>query len=336
MSLPSGYTWLEYIESTGAQYIDTGFKPNNNTRVVMDITPVSVDGTHLFGSRSSNSASDYFLLLCTGGHYRDDYAADKLVTTITPSGRVVIDKNKNSITIGGTTSTHTAASFTGAYPIALLASNTGGRVTYFTKAKLYSCRIYSNGTLVRDFIPCKNASGVVGLWDDANSQFYANAGSGAFTAGPVYVGTHKTLISGTLYDVKGGKCLVNGTAYSIKKGRTLIGGTGYDITFEKTVGKTWVINEHLYASAFNTSYWFNARFVSNGRVFYGFFAQWVSYDYQMGYFTKVDQSTYDQTYAMNTNETWSWVMGEAYRTITFYEPPTGDLLTWLQANATPQ
>lgn len=43
--------------------------------------------------------------------------------------------------------------------------------------------------------------------------------------------THKTLVNGTAYEVKGGKCLVNGTVYSIKNGRTLIGGTGYDITF---------------------------------------------------------------------------------------------------------
>ena len=42
---------------------------------------------------------------------------------------------------------------------------------------------------------------------------------------------HKTLVNGTVYEVKGGKCLVNGTSYAIKKGRTLIGGTGYDITF---------------------------------------------------------------------------------------------------------
>ena len=45
------------------------------------------------------------------------------------------------------------------------------------------------------------------------------------------IGTHKTLVNGTIYEVKGGKCLVNGTSYDIKKGRTLIGGTGYDITF---------------------------------------------------------------------------------------------------------
>lgn len=44
--------------------------------------------------------------------------------------------------------------------------------------------------------------------------------------------THKTLVNGTVYEVKGGKCLVNGTSYDIKKGRTLIGGTGYDITFK--------------------------------------------------------------------------------------------------------
>lgn len=43
--------------------------------------------------------------------------------------------------------------------------------------------------------------------------------------------SHKTLVNGTAYEVKGGKCIVGGTVYNILKGRTLIGGTGYDITF---------------------------------------------------------------------------------------------------------
>ena len=42
---------------------------------------------------------------------------------------------------------------------------------------------------------------------------------------------HKTLVNGTVYEVKGGKCLVNGTSYDIKKGRTLINGTVEDIVF---------------------------------------------------------------------------------------------------------
>lgn len=148
--------------------------------------------------------------------------------------------------------------------------------------------------------------------------------------------THKTLINGTVYEVKGGKCMVGGTVYNILKGRTLINGTGYDITFEEAIGKTWVINERLYSSAFNDSYQFNVSFVSNGQTFSGFFAKWVSSEYQLGYFTDVNQSAYNQIYTMDMAGTRSWSMGEAYRTITFSEPPTGDLLTWLQANAVQQ
>ena len=53
---------------------------------------------------------------------------------------------------------------------------------------------------------------------------------------------HKTLVNGTAYEVKGGKCLVNGTAYSIKNGRTLIGGAGYDITFAPTYDSVFANN----------------------------------------------------------------------------------------------
>ena len=40
----------------------------------------------------------------------------------------------------------------------------------------------------------------------------------------------KVEVSGTGYDLKGGKTLIGGTAYAIKKGRTLVSGTGYDIS----------------------------------------------------------------------------------------------------------
>lgn len=148
--------------------------------------------------------------------------------------------------------------------------------------------------------------------------------------------SHKTFVNGTIYDVKGGKCRVNGTSYEIKKGRTLINGTGYDITFGETISKTWVINAILYATAFNDSYQFNVNFVSNGRRFYGFFAKWVSPDYVIGYLTAGNLLDYNAVFTMDMVGNRSWPLGEAYRTITFYEPPTGTLLTWLQANAVQQ
>ena len=62
--------------------------------------------------------------------------------------------------------------------------------------------------------------------------------------------THKTLINGTVYEVKGGKCMVNGTVYNILKGRTLIGGTGYDITFPSAGRKIETLNvgQSVYAN----------------------------------------------------------------------------------------
>lgn len=42
---------------------------------------------------------------------------------------------------------------------------------------------------------------------------------------------HKTLISGTAYEISGGKTLINGTAYSIKDGKTLVDGTAYEVGF---------------------------------------------------------------------------------------------------------
>lgn len=65
--------------------------------------------------------------------------------------------------------------------------------------------------------------------------------------------THKTLVNGTAYEVKGGKCMVNGTAYDIKKGRTLIGGTGYDLTFAPSYNPVFANNtwEQIIAACHN-------------------------------------------------------------------------------------
>lgn len=145
--------------------------------------------------------------------------------------------------------------------------------------------------------------------------------------------THKTLVNGTAYEIKGGKCLVNGTVYNILKGRTLIGGTGYDITFEEAIGKTWVINEKpdIPGSLVSWNADFICEAISSTQECYvitmGYYPN--AGLYAIGYGRRVIGST-DVYYS-----TKGW-LNNGYRTITFTEPPTGDLLTWLQENATPQ
>ena len=53
----------------------------------------------------------------------------------------------------------------------------------------------------------------------------------------------KTLIGGTAYEIKAGKCLIGGTAYAIQKGRTLINGTGYDIAIASLYDPVFANNE---------------------------------------------------------------------------------------------
>ena len=49
---------IEYIEATGSQYIDTGFKPNNNTCIEIQVMlPTSQAGktTRFFDTRNTSS-----------------------------------------------------------------------------------------------------------------------------------------------------------------------------------------------------------------------------------------------------------------------------------------
>ena len=242
MALPSGYTKLDYIQSSGTQYINTGFTPKGNSRVVMDFENMLIpaDAAALFGARTDTEKNVFGMWFDTTAvqpHYGNVTYNTKPIAVASYNVRQIYDLNKGVATVGGTSVTFNQLTFNSGCNLTLLAINTNGTVDERrASGKLYSAKIYDNGTLVRDFIPCKNASGTIGLWDNVNSVFYANAGTGTFSTGT----KHKTLIDGTGYEIKSGRVLIAGTGYDIKKGRTLIGGTGYDIKFCVPVGELTV------------------------------------------------------------------------------------------------
>lgn len=187
-----------------------------------------------------------------------------------------------------------------------------------------------------------------GLYDSSNAS-YSNCirpalilpqdmevdSSGNVTLPPP--ATHKTLVNGTVYEVMGGKCLVNGTVYNILKGRTLIGGTGYDINFEPDVSLTWYFNETIDITSQPDKFWGYSSGIAVSFVsgYYGFTYDHLIRDYDdtYGVRTLIYYRKVTETRELAYRNGWR---GEVYRTITFDELPTGDLLTWLQANATPQ
>lgn len=187
---------VEYIESSGTQYIDTGFMPNQDTRVVVDIeiTKQTTASVCIIGARvqSSSTAAEMFNFwsMNTGTTVRSDYFGTNQSKSFSAVGnRLTIDKNKNVCTFDSNTLTNTAAS--GSVPLNLyvLTCNNAGAVnaSYNVMAKLYACKIYDNGVLVRDYLPYYDANGVACLYDAVNDSFAYNAGSGVFTASESFI-----------------------------------------------------------------------------------------------------------------------------------------------------
>lgn len=196
VGLPDGYTQLQYIESHGTEYIDTGFKPNQNTRLVLDVgKPTSGydtadDSQGLFGARTAPNDNAYNFFMRsdgTGNPSLDDYGTTRQNTeTQFTYDRATIDKNKNVTSINSTTYTHTEQTFACLYTLYIFACNSSDVAGFMCTVRFYSMRIYSssedgNDLLIRNFIPVKNPDGEYGLYDLVDGKYYGNSGTGAFT-----------------------------------------------------------------------------------------------------------------------------------------------------------
>lgn len=174
--LPKGYFRCEYIESDGTNYIDTGFKPDQDTGLSMDVHVIEGGTGFLFGSRvnsSANSASHSFSMAqISGASLRSDYGSVESSIAISPLQRLSVEKDKNVTTVNGTSVTAAEQSLSPDYPIYLLAVNTKGGASLFTRARIYSCQIFDNGEKVRDYVPCVSPDGYFGLYDLVTDEFY--------------------------------------------------------------------------------------------------------------------------------------------------------------------
>lgn len=176
MALPSGYTPLEYIESTGSQYVDTGI--TDLIEFITDIQFTRSGARALMGYGSE--AGQYF------GINANDFLELGLSVISSVSGT---KRNVVTFEVGASTTTLTADGVTISRNRTAAIANTfkifGGVEGYTCSGKIFSGEVYIANTLVRNFLPCTNPSGEVGLYDDVNGVFYGDAAGVGFVAGPV-------------------------------------------------------------------------------------------------------------------------------------------------------
>ena len=181
-NVPTGYTELEYIQSTGTQYIDTGVSGNATIKITAQASTIKGSSQALLSSTSGAQGGTWFGEFTTNQKWGIGTGAG--LTTIAPTTKITaeiaFDGNGCSGTVNGESVTRSATSPQGSWYM----MNDGGN-SYPFSGKVWNCQIAQNGTLVRNFIPCKNAAGVVGMFDTVSQTFFANAGTGTFIAGPM-------------------------------------------------------------------------------------------------------------------------------------------------------
>lgn len=186
-TLPEGYTQVEYIESTGTQYIDIGFNGGNNYTIKCKIQDVGRT-TFVFSDYKDNVANENLGLYVLGsGTYGIYYTSTQKFLSSTAGDIKNIDFALNSTgltyTINEETGTSSYTPTTNNGNVVLF--RRGNSDTYYSSTKLYNFKIFNgSNTLVRNLIPCyRNSDNVIGMYDLVNDVFYTNAGTGTFLKG---------------------------------------------------------------------------------------------------------------------------------------------------------
>ena len=205
--IPDGYIALEYIQSSGGQYIDTGVMPNQRTRCVIDADVLSSNtgDNHHLGSISQGS--NYFAIRLKSdlSGYAARWGTQPITDVVSAGavfGRHTFDRNQNEVIIDDaepTTFPATIWSISLSFPLFAF-RNSQTSYNGFISMSLYSCQVYDDGALVRDFRPYRNDDGDVGLYDMVTRQFFSNLGEGAFSAGPEISPADQTLDPYTWYE----------------------------------------------------------------------------------------------------------------------------------------
>ena len=198
--LPEGYTAVEYIVAPRDSYINTGYKPNQDTRVAMDVTVQGAreywfgawnvawnDGAYALGNDNGEVYCGYGSGATCGGIKVDDKGL--------PNGRVTVALEKGVVytnDVVWSNAHRSDATFSVEYNLYLFAQNRKGTAKPGDGQGdiiCHGCTISEGEMVKRDFVPCVRMSdGAVGFYDlaatGADKVFYANDGTGTFAIPP--------------------------------------------------------------------------------------------------------------------------------------------------------
>lgn len=178
------YTQIEYLQSSGTQYINLGIKPQVDELIEIKYQYVGVQSTVVMGCRNSSSSGKY-IIVGSGTSGTKIYAALGTASNMT---LIDFDQNVHSVVVNtsqslGAADNGTAISIgtfsTNNLNIFLFAANQAGSASLQSTARIMEVKIGTRLWLV----PVRN--GQTGyMYDKFSGTLFGNAGTGSFILGP--------------------------------------------------------------------------------------------------------------------------------------------------------
>lgn len=181
---------VEYLESDGTAYIDTGVKVASTVRFIMDmyIDAEAEKYIGLFGGRTASLENAVSVAIIPDIKWRWYYGTGSGAISVTNSARHVFDNNTNGArriyVDGSLLNAISAQTFSTDVDFYIFGINNNGSPIFLSGSKkLYSGKLYTGTTLVRNYIPVRKDN-VGYLFDIKSKTLYGNANSsGSFTYG---------------------------------------------------------------------------------------------------------------------------------------------------------
>ena len=186
----TAYTPIEYLESTGTQYIDAelNFPRGFIAETSFEITDMT--SSCLFGSWDDKNRN--FLWLYNNGVLQvaaGDGGLSYTVSNLTSRKNYIISNTIHPyLKIFGVKQEETVNTISYFYnnlSFYIFARNNKGTAQFFASMKMYNLKLYHDSILVRNFIPVLDKNGTPCMYDKVSGTFFYNAGTGNFIAGPV-------------------------------------------------------------------------------------------------------------------------------------------------------
>lgn len=192
LSIPAYTSRVEYLQSTGTQYIDTGIygTSNLNFEVCFEFasksSPGDANSATIFGARQSYLSRGFQLSTFSSGTIQWSGTLHRNIGVTAVNTKYVVKLLSSSVYVNGVPKV-TVSSYTFDTPTTLLifALQEPTEIKELLSGRIYYLKLYdrTSGDLIADFIPVRvEQTGY--LYDTVTGKLLRNAGTGAFILGP--------------------------------------------------------------------------------------------------------------------------------------------------------